>query len=59
MQRRREHVLTFNSVSDELLAVIGDDMNEVNNVLSQVADVHDFWNRVVKNTIGYTRKVFK
>ncbi|XP_065649140.1 interaptin isoform X4 [Hydra vulgaris] len=59
MQRRREHVINFNKVADDLLVIIGDDMNEINSVLSQVADVHDFWNRMVKNSIGYSKKLQK
>ncbi|XP_047128749.1 interaptin isoform X2 [Hydra vulgaris] len=59
MQRRREHVINFNKVADDLLVIIGDDMNEINSVLSQVADVHDFWNRMVKNSIGNSKKLQK
>ena len=57
MERRKSHVTKLNETSENLLNIIGADVQVAINIKSQIADIHDSWNTVVKQSIENGTKV--
>ena len=57
MESRKDAVGDLHKVSDDLIQVIGEQTATANNIKSQVGDIHDCWNNVVKQVLEAGSKV--
>ena len=57
MEARKGHVQSFNQSAEDLIQMIGPELPIMNGVRTQVADIHECWNSVVKQIIEVGTKV--
>ena len=57
MEDHKEDVGNLQKVADEVMELIGSGSPMANNIRSQVADIHDCWNKTVRLVIEAISKV--